>query len=102
MEGFIMENEIILNFKNIIQGLENKNIKLCFIKDKGIFIEDTQKNLYVMETYWHGSYLNRLIKDGTIVKFSLVDATNIEDWEKEIWGVPEVKAFMKRQSLNIA
>ena len=24
---------------------------------------------------------------------------NIEDWEKEIWEVTKVKAFMKRQSL---
>lgn len=98
-KDILMENGIILNFKNIIQELENKNIKLCFLKNKGMFIEDTQKNLYMIETYWYGSYLNRLIKDGTIVRFSLVDATNIEDWEKEIWGVSEVKAFMERQSL---
>jgi hypothetical protein len=91
-----MENEIILNFRNVLQELENKNIKLCFIKNKGIFVEDNQKNLYKMETYWHGSYLDRLIKDGTIVNFNLVDTANIEDWEKEIWGVSEVKAFMKK------
>lgn len=96
-----MDNIIVLNFKNIIQELDNKNIKLCFIKDKGLFIEDIQKNLYKMENYWHGSYLDKLIKDGIIVKFSLIDATNIKDWEKEIWGIFEVKAFMERQSLNI-
>jgi hypothetical protein len=95
-----MENEIILNFKNIIQELENKNIKLCFLKNKGMFVENTQKNLYKMETYWHGSYLNRLIKDDTIVKFSFVDATSIEDWEKEIWDVTEVKDFIKSQKIN--
>ena len=94
-----MKNEIVIEFKNIISELESKKLKLCFLKDRGIFVEDNQKNLYMMETYWHGSYLDRLIKDGTIVNFNLVDATNINDWEKEIWGVPEVKAFIKRQSL---
>lgn len=98
-EGILMKNEIVIEFKNIISELESKKLKLCFLKDRGIFVEDNQKNLYKMETYWHGSYLDKLIKDGTIVKFSLVDSTNIEDWEKEIWGVPEVKAFIKRQSL---
>ena len=97
-----MENEIILNFGNIIQELETKNIKLCFLKEKGIFIENANKNLYSMETYWHGSYLDKLITNGITVKFNRVDATNIENWQKEIWGLPEVKAFMKRQFLNIA
>lgn len=97
-----MNNKIVLNFKNIISELENKELKLCFLKFRGIFIEDNQRNLYQMETYWIGSYLDKLIKDGVIVDFNLVDATrskNIEDWEKEIWGVLEVKDFIKRQCL---
>lgn len=56
-----------------------------------------------METYRVGSYLDKLIKDGIIVKFDIVDAElskNIEDWEKEIWGVVEVKDFIKRHSLQ--
>lgn len=100
-----MKNKIVLNFKNIISELENKNLKICFLKNRNIiniFIEDIQKNLYCIETYRNGSYLDQLIKDGITVEFNLVDialSKNIGDWEKEIWGVTEVKAFLKRQSL---
>ena len=94
-----MENKIVLNFKNIISHLKNKELKLCFLKNKGIFIVDNQENLYQIENYWHGSYLDKLIKNGAIVEFNLVDATNVKDWEREIWGVPELKDFMERQSL---
>jgi len=91
--------KIVLNFKNIISELESKELKLCFLKDRGIFIEDMQANLYMMESYRYGSYLDRLIKDGTTVEFNLVNGKNINDWEKEIWGVSDVKSFMERQSL---
>lgn len=37
-----------------------------------------------METYRQGSYLDKLIKEGVVVKFNRVDTFNIEDWEKEI------------------
>ena len=55
-----------------------------------------------MVNYRVGSYLDKLIKDGVVVEFNLVDnakSKNIGDWEKEIWGVSEVKAFIKRQCL---
>lgn len=97
-----MINTFVLDFKNIVLELESKELKIWFLKDRGIFIEDTQGNLYQMEIYRHGSYLDRLIKEGITVEFNLVNvelSKNIEDWEKEIWGVSEVKAFMQRQSL---
>ena len=55
-----------------------------------------------MEVNRHGSYLDRLIRDGIVVKFHQVDTfktKNIGDWEKEVWGVSEVEQFIKRQSL---
>ena len=97
-----MENKIVLNFKNIISEMESKELKLIFVKDKGIFIEDKKNNLYIIETYYHGGYIDNFIKKGIIVEFNLVDnslSKNIMDWEKEIWGVSEVKDFIKRQSL---
>jgi hypothetical protein len=94
--------EIVIDFKNILSELESKKSKLCFLKERGLFIEDDQKNLYQMEVYRQGSYLDSLIKDGIVVKFHKVEnfiSKNIGDWEKEIWGVSEVKGFIKRQSL---
>ena len=95
-----MENQIVLEFKNIIQELTDKNIRLCFMKSRGIFLIDNKGNLYMMENYWYGSYLDRLIKDGVIVKFDLVNAPNIDDWGKEIWGVSEVRAFIERHQIK--
>jgi hypothetical protein len=94
-----MENIITINFKNIISELESKNLKLCFIKDRSWFVEDSKNNLYQIESYRYGSYLDKLIKDGITVEFNLVDASYIGDWEKEIWDIEKVKDFMKRQKL---
>lgn len=94
---------MIINFKHILSELDSKKSKLCFLKDRGLFIEDDQKNLYQMEVNRQGSYLDRLIRDGIVVKFHQVDTfttKNIGDWEKEIWGVSEVEQFIKRQSLS--
>lgn len=97
-----MKNKIVVNFKSILPELESKNIKLCFLKNRGIFIEDNQNNMYQMDISNHGSYLDKLIKDGTTIEFDIVDISiskNIGEWEKEIWGIPEVSNFMKRQHL---
>lgn len=93
---------IVIDFKNVLSELELKKVKLCFLKDRGLLIEDDQRNLYQMEVYRQGSYLDGLIRDGAVVKFNLVDASiskNIGDWEKEIWGVSEVEAFLIIHSL---
>jgi hypothetical protein len=94
-----MKKQITVDFGNIIQELENKKIKLCLIKNKSWFIIDEQENLYWIETYWHGSYLDRLIKEGITVKFNLINAKYINEWEKEIWDISEIEEFIKRQSL---
>lgn len=93
--------KILVDFKKILSELESKKIKLCFLKDRGLFIEDDQKDLYQMEVYRQGSYLDRLIKDGIVVEFHQVEnsSNSVGDWEKEIWGVSEVEGFIKRQSL---
>ena len=94
-------NKITINFGDIISELESKQFKLCFIKDRGLFIED-RNNIYQMETYRTGSYLDRLIKDRIVVEFNKLDISisqNINDWEKEIWDVTEIKSFIKRQRI---
>ncbi len=94
-----MKNQITVNFKNIIQELEEKQLKLCLIKNKSWFVVDNQNNYYHIEIYWHGSYLDKLIKEGITVNFNLVDATFINEWEKEVWDIAEVQDFIKRQSV---
>lgn len=97
-----MKNNIVIDFKNVVSELESKKLKLCFIKNRGMFLEDTQGDLYSFEISKHGSYLDSLIKDGTVVQFNYVNPSlsrTIEDFEKEVWGVSEVNAFIKRHSL---
>jgi hypothetical protein len=97
------ENKITVNFNNIVSELETKGLKLCFIKDNNsIFIIDTNNNMYQIETYRVGSYLDKLIKEGINVNFNYIDKSlskNIAEWKKEIWDVSEVENFIKRQKL---
>lgn len=97
-----MKTKIIINFKNVVSELESKDLKLCFLQNRGLFIEDGYNNLYQMELNRSGSYLDKLIKEGIVVEFNLVDASYIGEWEKEIWDAKEVKNFIKRQLINIA
>lgn len=94
-----MKNQIVLNFKNIISELKNKKLKLCFIKDNNsIFIEDVKGNLYQIENYRAGTYLDQLIKDNVVAKFDFVNvllSKNIPDCRKQIWGVIEMENFVK-------
>jgi hypothetical protein len=101
----VVKMTITVDFKNILSELKLKNLKICFLKKnigRCIFIEDSQNNLYQMEVYRQVSYLDNLIKNGIVVNFHQVKMSlskNIRDWEKEIWSISEVEAFMKRQSL---
>jgi hypothetical protein len=100
----INENKIIINFGNIVSELETRNLKLCLRKNKvGMFIIDSENNMYNIEMYRSGSYLDQLIKDGIIVEFNYIEASlskNIGEWEKEIWDVEKIKDFIQRQKIN--
>lgn len=92
-----MENIIEVNFKNILSEMDSKQFKLCFLKGRGLFIEDNQRNLYAMETYRVGSYLDNLISRGITVEFHQVEnSENIGEWEKEVWNTQEVENFIER------
>ncbi len=97
-----MEKNIEVNFKDIVELLRRDNLKICFLKHRGLFIEDEQKNLYQMENLYVGSYLDKLIKDAVMVTFNLVNPSvnqHIEDWEREVWDYTEVENFIKSHSL---
>ncbi|WP_176474152.1 hypothetical protein [Niallia circulans] len=96
-------NIIAVDFKNIISELEMKKIKICFLKNQNLYIEDRENNLYQMELYRQGSHLDQLIKDGIIVKFIQIEnhlANNVRDTEKEIWSISDVEDFIKRHFLQ--
>lgn len=97
--------KVVLNFKNIVTELEDKGLKLCFLKGNGVtmLVQDIKENLYDIETYFHNSYLDQLIKDGARVSFYLIDDSdtikNIKKFGKmEMRDATEIKEFINRQS----
>lgn len=96
-----MEN-IKMNFGDIVSELESKDLVLCNRKTSvGLFLLDKQNNLYMIENYYVGSYLDKLIKNKTVVEFKHVDASlreNVGNWELEFWDSKWVDDFIKQQS----
>lgn len=90
-----MKNKFVINFKNIVSELQTKKLKLCFLINRGLFLIDGCNNLYQMELYRVGSYLDNLIKHGITVEFNYIDSKNINDSEKEIWSISDVENFIK-------
>lgn len=97
-----MEN-IIINFGNIVAELESKDLVLYNRKTSvGLFLLDKQNNLYVIEDYYLGSYLDKFIKNKTVVEFRYINdalKNNIGDWELEVWDCKWVENFIKRHSI---
>lgn len=97
-------DKIVVDFGNIIEEMKNKQIKLCLLhKRTGWFIIDNQDRLYQIEIYYDGEYLDKFIIEKLHIEFNLVPISvmgNIEEWEKDIWDVEEVKKFIERQRLN--
>ncbi len=95
-------DKIVIDFGNIIEEMKNKQIKLCHIYERtGWFIIDNQDQMYQIETYYNGGYLDKFIIEKLHIEFNLIPAyvmENIEEWRKEIWDVEEVEKFIKRQS----
>lgn len=89
-----MKNKFVINFKNIVSELQTKKLRLCFLINRGLFILDEYNNLYQMELYRVGSYLDNLIKKEITVEFNYVDSKNINDNEKEIWSISDVENFI--------
>lgn len=103
----IKETDIVIDFKKIISEIENKDFKICTVHSElhpwGLCLEDNQKNLYQMESFYDQSYLERLIKNSAVVKFKRVDKAlneSIGDWEKSYMDVSDVKDFLFKNRLK--
>ncbi len=94
--------EKIIDFGNLLNELKKERVKIVFVKNRGIFLEDSESNLYIIELKKHGSCLDRLIEKREKVKFYMLDknlSKNIKDWEKEVWSLGDVEDFMKKCKL---
>ncbi|HGD0580553.1 TPA: hypothetical protein ACH354_002216 [Clostridium perfringens] len=94
--------KININFGNLIQELKDKNLKMFVKKYNGncIFIEDIKGIIYQIESFYAGSYLDKLMEEGIIVNFQEMDLTyynTIEEKNKKYWDVDYIENFIKRQ-----
>ena len=102
-KGFrLVENEkdkIVLDFGNIVSELETKNLKLLKVKDNnGLFVVDREGNLYGIESYYNGGYLDRFIGEKFVISFERMEqpTRDFEDWRKEFMDASWVKSFIER------
>lgn len=91
---------ITLNFRDILSEMKNKGIKFIFGIGNTMCIEDSNSNLYQIETYYHGSYLDKMIKNGWSVTFNLIDPkqteylNNLYENAKEVFDYNNMKDFL--------
>lgn len=101
IKGFEKMSKIVINYGDLANELKEKNLRLFFRKryNTGIFIQDNQDNVYQIENYYLGSYLDKMIKNKILVEFIQVDKNIIEEWEKEFWNWKYIENFIKRHNL---
>lgn len=95
-------DKIMIDFGDVVEEMKNKKVKLCLLhKRADWFLIDSQNQLYQIESYYCGGYLDRYIKEKIKIEFNIVpisSSNTIEDWEIEMWDVEKVEDFIKRQS----
>lgn len=97
-----MSKCVTVDFSKVISELENKKLNICFVKfgdplhpQTRFCIEDFKNNVYDMETYYSGSYLEKLINCKAVVNFYLIENFNIKENQKERWSICQLNDFIK-------
>lgn len=96
------ETEAIrINFKEIFSEIKEKDVKIILGIGNTMCIEDNKSNLYEIETYYHGSYLEKMIKNGYVVTFNKLEKKQSEHLKTlyenkvEIFDYNKMKDFYK-------
>lgn len=98
-EKKVKSKSISINFKNILSEIKDKDIKIIIGIGNTICIEDNKSNLYEIETYYHGSYLEKFIKNESIVTFNQLEkkqSEHLKDLYKneiEVFDYDKMKDF---------
>ena len=71
--------KIIIEFGNLEQELKTKGLELYYNnRINSMFIKDNNNNMYIIETYFHASYLDGLIADKARATFTQVSDENLQ------------------------
>lgn len=94
-----MNDKIVLDFGSIVSQMESEGLRLLTVKDNNsLFVVDDKDNLYAIESYYAGGYLDRFIGERNVISFELIEqpVINFEDWRKQFLDVAWVKDFIER------
>lgn len=94
-----MNDKIVLDFGSIVSQMESEGLRLLTVKDNNtLFVVDGKDNLYAIEPYYAGGYLDRFIGERNVVSFELVEqpVINFENWRKKFLDATWVKDFIER------
>lgn len=78
-------NKIVVNFGDLTNELKSKGLRIFIRKtnNPSMFIQDSKDNVYQIETYWVGSYLDKMVKNKISAEFIQIDKNIIKDYEKD-------------------
>lgn len=94
-----MNDKIVLDFGSIVSQMESEGLRLLTVKDNNsLFVVDGKDNLYAIEPYYAGGYLDKFIGERNVISFELIEqpAINFEDWRKKFLDAAWVKDFIER------
>ena len=94
-----MNNKIVLDFGSIVSQMESEGLRLLTVKDNNtLFVVDGNENLYAIEPYYAGGYLDRFIGERNVVTFELVEqpTRDFEDRRKQFMDASWVESFIER------
>lgn len=91
-------NKIVVNFGDLTNELRSKGLRIFIRKthNTSMFIQDNKDNVYQIENYWVGSYLDKMVKNKISVEFNQVGKNIIKEWEKDFWDWKDIESFIKR------
>lgn len=81
--------QITINFGDIVNELNKNNLKLGIIPNNITImcLFDDKNNMYVIENYYIGGYLDKLIKNNTVAKFNNITNPVNNNFKKEIFEI---------------
>lgn len=83
---------MVVDFGNILEEMKKKNFEICAIGNTICLLKENK--VYQIENYYHGSYLDKFIKNSSIINFTEVKNTK-DIYIKWYMGIDEMKNFIE-------
>lgn len=84
---------ITVNFGNLLSEMKNKELRIVLGIGNSINIIDAKGNLYNIEIYYDGSYIDKIARDYRVVTFNLIETTQAEHLKQLYASTIEILDF---------